>query len=119
MDDAQADRDASLLLDMLLAARDARSFLSGLTEEAFMTSRLHQNAVIRSLEVIGEAAGKISSETRSLHPEIPWREIIGHRLIHGYAEVRLDLVWTVAHEHLSPLISAFEPLIPKEGDSAG
>jgi len=48
MDDAQADRDASLLLDMLLAARDARSFLSGLTEEAFMTSRLHQNAVIRS-----------------------------------------------------------------------
>ena len=71
MDDAQADRDASLLLDMLLAARDARSFLSGLIEEAFMTSRLHQNAVIRSLEVIGEAAGKISSETHSLHPEIP------------------------------------------------
>jgi uncharacterized protein with HEPN domain len=101
--------------------RDARSFLSGLTEEAFMTSRLHQNAVIRSLEVIGEAAGKISSETRSLHPEIPWREIIGmrHRLIHGYAEVRLDLVWTVAHERLAPLISALEPLIPKEGDSGG
>ena len=121
MDDAGADRDASLLLDMLLAAGDARSFLSGLTEEAFMTSRLHQNAVIRSLEVIGEAAGKISSETRSLHPEIPWREIIGmrHRLIHGYAEVRLDLVWTVAHERLAPLISALEPLIPKEGDTGG
>jgi len=42
MDDAGADRDASLLLDMLLAARDARSFLSGLTEEGFMTSRLHR-----------------------------------------------------------------------------
>jgi uncharacterized protein with HEPN domain len=119
MDDAGADREASLLLDMLFAARDAQSFLSGLTEEAFMRSRLHQNAVIRSLEVIGEAAGKISSQTRSRHPEIPWREIIGmrHRLIHGYAEVRLDLVWTVARERLAPLVSALEPLIPKEGAS--
>jgi uncharacterized protein with HEPN domain len=42
-----------------------------------------------------------------------------HRLIHGYAEVRLDLVWTVAHERLAPLISALEPLIPKEADSGG
>ncbi len=50
--------------DMLLAARNTRSLLSGLTEEAFMTSRLHRIAVIRSLEVIGEAAGKISAETR-------------------------------------------------------
>jgi uncharacterized protein with HEPN domain len=86
-----------------------------------MASRLHQNAVIRSLEVIGEAAGKISSQTRSLHPNIPWREIVGmrHRLIHGYAEVRLDLVWAVAQEHLGLLISALEPLIPEEGSSSG
>ena len=42
-----------------------------------------------------------------------------HRPIHGYAEVRLDLVWTVAHERLVPLISALEPLIPKEADSGG
>jgi uncharacterized protein with HEPN domain len=49
--------DVSRLLDMLTAARDARSFLVGLDEAAFMASRLHQNAVIRSVEVIGEAAG--------------------------------------------------------------
>lgn len=55
-----AERDAALLLDMLQAARDARSFVSGLDEAAFMASRLHQNAVVRSLEVIGEAAGKVS-----------------------------------------------------------
>lgn len=42
-----------------------------------------------------------------------------HRLIHGYAEVRLDLVWAVAQEHLGPLISALEPLIPEEGASSG
>jgi uncharacterized protein with HEPN domain len=56
---------------MLLAARDARGFLDGLDEAAFLTSRLHQNAVIRSIEVIGEAAGKISNVTQAAHPDIP------------------------------------------------
>ena len=117
MAEATTERDASLLLDMLLAARDAVGFLRGIDEGAFLASRLHQNAVIRSLEVIGEAAGKVSAVTQAAHPEIPWREITGmrHRLIHGYAEVRLDLVWTVAQERLGPLIAALEPLIPDEG----
>ena len=88
------ERDAALLLDMLLAARDAQSFVQGLDEAAFLASRLHQNAVIRSLDVLGEAAGKVSTAACSAHPDIPWREITGmrHRLIHGYGEVRLDLV---------------------------
>ncbi len=117
MAEPAGDRDAALLLDMLLAARDARAFTSGLDEAAFMASRLHQNAVIRSLEVIGEAAGKISLATQAAHPEIPWREITGmrHRLIHGYAEVRVDLVWTVTQERLGNLIAALEPLIPGDG----
>jgi uncharacterized protein with HEPN domain len=82
--------DASLLLDMKLAAEDAREFPWGLDEAAFRASRLHQNAVIRSLEVIGEAAGKVSSVTQQqTNPAIPWREVTGmrHRLIHGYAEI--------------------------------
>ncbi len=54
------ERDAALLLDMLLSASDARRFIADLDYEAFRASRLHQNAVIRSLEVIGEAAGKVS-----------------------------------------------------------
>jgi uncharacterized protein with HEPN domain len=108
------DGDASLLLDMLLAARDARGFLSELDEAAFTASRLHQNAVIRSLEIIGEAAGKISHATRAAHPDIPWSQIIGmrHRLIHGYADVRLELIWIVVQERLDPLIAALIPLIP-------
>jgi uncharacterized protein with HEPN domain len=108
--------DAALLLDMWLAARDARAFLEGLDQAAFLASRLHQNAVIRSLEVIGEAANKVSPATRAAHPEISWREITGmrHRLIHGYAEVRLDLVWTVVKERLDPLIAALALLITTE-----
>ena len=71
------ERDAALLLDMLLAARDARSFVKDLNEAAFLASRLHQNAVIRSLEVLGEAASKISADTKGRYPGIPWREIVG------------------------------------------
>src|ERR1700745_554711 len=100
------ERDAALLLDMLLAARDARAFVKGLDEGAFLASRLHQNAAIRSLEVLGEAAGNVSAATQAAQPEIPWREITGmrHRLIHGYAEVRLDLVWAVIRDRLDALI---------------
>lgn len=107
-------RDAAFLLDMLLAARDAQSFVEGLDEAAFLASRLHQNAVIRSLEVLGEAAGRISEATRASHPEVPWREMTGmrHRLIHDYADVRFDLVWTVIRDHLPPLIAALGRLIP-------
>jgi uncharacterized protein with HEPN domain len=78
-------RDAALLLDMLLAARDAVEFVGGLDEGTFEVSRLHQNVVIRALEVIGEAAGKVSAETATAHGGIDWRRIMGmrHRMIHG------------------------------------
>jgi uncharacterized protein with HEPN domain len=58
MAEPQSEQDGALLLDMLIAARDARAFTEGLDETAFVASRLHQNAVIRSLEIIGEAAGQ-------------------------------------------------------------
>ena len=118
MAEAVPPRDAALLLDMALAARDALAFVADLDENGFRASRLHQNAVIRSLEVVGEAAGKVASETRVSHPEIPWREIIGmrHRLIHGYADVDLDLVWTVTADRLPDLLEALDPLIPNEDD---
>ena len=109
-------RDDILLLDMLMAATDAANFVADLDETAFLASRLHQNAVIRSLEIIGEAAGKITPAVRAAHPEIPWREITAtrHRLIHGYAEVRLDLVWDVVHRRVPVLIAALRPLVPPD-----
>jgi uncharacterized protein with HEPN domain len=113
------ERDAALLLDMLLAARDAQGFVEGLDEAAFLASRLHQNAAIRSLEVLGEAAGKVSPRIRAAHPEIPWREITGmrHRLIHAYGEVRLDLVWMALRDRLGSLIAQLEALVPEESES--
>jgi uncharacterized protein with HEPN domain len=112
-----ADRDAALLLDMLLAARDARGFVAGMDEAAFLASRLHQSAVNRALEVIGEAAGKVSPAFRAAQPAIPSREITGlrHRLIHGYDEVEFDVVWRVVTVRLESLIASLEPLIEQEG----
>lgn len=110
------ERDLALLWDMKLAALDAQSFVAGLNEADFLASRLHQSAVIRALEVLGEAAGRVSRESCAALPHLPWREMTGlrHRLIHGYAEVRLDLVWNVATQRLGPLLAMLEPLLPPE-----
>lgn len=107
-------RDEALFLDMLLAAQDAQDFLGGMNWDDFSKSALHQSAVIRCLEVIGEAATKVSAEARAAHPEIPWREIAGmrHRLIHAYREVDLEIVWSAARNRLPELIVALRPLIP-------
>jgi uncharacterized protein with HEPN domain len=63
--------DEALLLDILLAATDAQEFVAELDWPAFEASRLHQNAVIRCLEIIGEAAGKVTVERQAAHPNIP------------------------------------------------
>jgi len=113
------ERDAALLLDMLIAARDARGFIEGMDEAGFVASRLHQNATIRSPEVVGKAASKVSADTQAAHPGVPWREIIGmrHRLIHGYGDVRIDLVWLVVRDKLTPLIAELEGLVPADPET--
>src|SRR5512139_1899740 len=75
-------RDDAYLLDILIAAHKALAFVADMTWEAFEISELHQNAVIRTLETIGEAARLVSQPTRDAHPEIPWEQMIGmrHRL---------------------------------------
>ena len=104
------ERDRALLLDMVLAARDALSFVEGMDEAAFIASTLHQNAVIRSLEVIGEAASKVSPTTRASLAYVAWSEIIAmrNRLIHGYDTVSLERVWPTVREDLGPLITALD-----------
>ena len=111
-----AGRDPALLLDMKLAAEDALKFVAGFDEASFLASDLYQSAVIRKLEVLGEAAGKVSKAFQEAHPEIAWSKITGlrHRLIHGYGDVDLDIVWRVTMHELPDLIDALGPLIPPE-----
>lgn len=109
-------RDDAYLLDILIAARAAIRFLEGLTWEAFEQSELHQNAVMRPLEIIGEAARRVSRDTQDAHPEIPWDQMIGmrNRLIHEYFRVNLVTVWETVQDDLPPLINLIEPLVPPE-----
>jgi uncharacterized protein with HEPN domain len=106
--------DTAYLLDILLAARDAVHFATGLTSAQFEKSRLHQNAILKAIEIIGEATARISTETRLAHPDIPWLAIIGmrNRLVHAYFEVNLKRVWDTVQRDLPGLIDLLEPLVP-------
>ena len=72
-------RDDAWLVDMLLAARDAMAFAAQLTFSEFEDDRLYQLAILKSVEIIGEAASRVSEETEAKNPGIPWSEIIGMR----------------------------------------
>ena len=77
---------------------------------------MHQLAILKSIEIIGEAASRVSAGTKEAHPEIPWREIIGmrNRLVHAYFDVNLIRVWDTVQEDLPALIAQLEPLVPPE-----
>jgi uncharacterized protein with HEPN domain len=113
-------RDEALLLDMLVAAREAIGFVATLDQAQFASSKLHQNAVARSIEVVGEAATKVSQEFRSAHSAIPWRDTVGmrNRLIRNYSNVSLDVLWDVCTSKLPALASQLLPLVPPDRGDA-
>jgi len=102
------DRDRVYLRDILGAATAAQEYILGLERETFLSLREKQDAVIRSLEVVGEAAGRLSDKTRAAMPEIPWEKLRGMRniLIHQYDNVDLELVYDTVNQHLPSLAQA-------------
>lgn len=105
--------ETAFLLDMLHAAQDVEEFADGLTFHQFEKSRLHQKAVLKSIEIIGEAATHITEETRLAHPEVPWKKIISmrNRLVHGYFQVDLERVWNTIQRDIPSLIHTLEPFV--------
>lgn len=108
----------ALLLDMLIAARKIQKFIAGLTEDFFKSSDLHQSAVVRELQIIGEAAWQIADEFKQEHPEIAWAEIAGmrNRIIHEYFRVDLKLIGQTVHGNIPQLIAQLQPLVPPDID---
>lgn len=108
--------DAAYLLDMLVAARDARKFATGLTFAEFKQSRLHQNAILKSIEIIGEGCSEISEETKLAYPDIEWKEIAAMRNVvaHKYFEVDLKIIWNVVQNDILYLINHLEFIVPAE-----
>ncbi len=112
--------DTILLTDMLDYARRAVIALEGRSREALDTDAVLVGALERFVEVIGEAASRLSENTRETAPEVPWREIIAmrNRLIHGYFAVDLDILWTVVNDDLPELIDTLDRLITSGTDSS-
>ena len=98
------DRDALFLVHVLRATADIESFTAD-GRLIFMTDRKTQSAVIRQLEIIGEAVKNLSSALTQSEPAIPWRQIAGvrDRLIHAYFSVDLAAVWSMVEQDLPAL----------------
>lgn len=98
---------------MLDAARKAVEFVQGLNRQDLDKDEKLGFALHRLLEIIGEAAKNVSPETRQRCPGIAWKEIAGtrDRLIHGYFDVDLDVVWQIVTQDLPPLVTELEKIV--------
>ena len=107
------------LQDILEAVRRVREYTEGLDREDFVVDHRTSDAVLRNLEIIGEAAKRVPDTMRAMSPEIEWRKIAGMRdlLAHVYFEVDLDIAWDVVESKLSPLYSAVEAMLARLGET--
>ena len=112
------DRDSVYLLDIVSSAQIIWSYLEGVVLDEFLRDTKLQDSVIRRLEIIGEAAGRVSAQFREKHPEIPWSEMRGMRnlMIQHYDDVDLHIVWNTAQDNIPQLLELLDPLVPPEED---
>ncbi len=105
-----SNEDAVRLRHMLDAAKRAIDFMQGRAKSDLKSDEQLSLAVVRLLEILGEAAKNVSEDLRKDYPEIPWRQIAGtrDRLIHGYFDVDLDIVWQIISTDLPVLAAQLE-----------
>lgn len=107
-------RSEVLLRHMLDHAREALAMVEGKSRANLDSERQLNLALVRLLEIVGEAAGRVSRDEQATHPQIPWAEIVGlrNRLIHGYDSVDLDIVWQILKHDVPSLAEALERILP-------
>lgn len=112
-------RDPHVTLSQMLDyAREARDLVQGKARADLDRERMLELSVLRLLEIIGEAATRLPHEIEDRHPEVPWASIIGlrNRLIHGYDDVDLDVVWGILIADLPELIGRLEDIVGEPGE---
>jgi len=103
------------LMDIIESIKNIEEYVSGMNYEQFLKDKKTRDAVVRNIEIIGEASRKIPKEVQEKYGSIPWSAIIGTRniLAHDYFDIDYELVWKIVHEHLPSLKNKLE-LILKE-----
>ena len=98
---------------ILDASQEAVGFAEGRCRADLDSDRKLNLSLVRLLEIIGEGARSLSPEFRDAHPELPWKKMVGmrDRLIHGYYDVNLDVVWETITKDLPPLIVQLETIL--------
>lgn len=107
------NKDDRVYIDHILQCIERiLSYISGKSHERFCDDHLTQDAVVRQLEIIGEATKRVSMELRKKNPNLPWSEMAGMRdiLIHDYIDVDIDIVWKTASESIPELKILMENL---------
>ncbi|GAI13930.1 unnamed protein product [marine sediment metagenome] len=99
--------------DIISAMDKSIDFVKNISYEEFTRDDKTVFAVVRALEIIGEAAKKIPDDIRKNYPEIPWKDITGmrHKVIHEYFGVKLSIVWRTIKEEIPPLKPIFEKIL--------
>ena len=109
MSDSDAEREWQLFIaDMISFGERILAYTEGSTQAEFVADGKTYDAVLRNLELLGEAATHIPASIREAHGDVPWRAIIGmrNRLIHGYLGIDDDLVWSAVRDDVPPLLTA-------------
>ncbi len=111
--------DADFLTDIQEAISRIAKYTTGITYADFLADTKTQDAVIRNLEIIGEATKNLSVDLRDFYRDVPWKSMAGirDRLIHDYFGVNLDIVWQVGAEELPGVAASIEKILRRE--SAG
>ena len=108
--------DALRIRHMLDAAMDIQAFTRNRTRQRFEKDRMRAFAVIHLFEILGEAASSVSDELVGSTPQVRWRDIINmrNRLIHGYHDINLEIIWKTAMEDIPVLIDQLEDLLGED-----
>lgn len=107
-------RDPQIYIqDMLECINNIEEDTSGLTTEDFAQKRIVQQAVVRNIEIIGEATQKLPSEFKNHYPTIPWRKIVAMRnkVIHEYFGLKIDVIWRTIQNDLPELKKELEQVL--------
>ena len=108
--------DTVRIRHMLDYARETVALVQGRSRRDLDLDRVFSLALVRLLEIVGEAASRVSQEARLQYSRIPWWQVVNlrNRLIHGYYEVDFDILWQIVIQDLPPLIAELEKIVPAE-----